>query len=88
MKRRSRKEVSGSESGRNESASQSCERQPLAVKVSTPGIVGLLVPIIVPFAVLAILLAANLSLGEPRGDSRVPGTPVQLQSAETERLAE
>ncbi len=88
MKKGTCAKVSGTEGHLNVSVIGFGQRQPLAVKVSTPGIVSLLVPILVPFAVLAILLAANLSLEEPRGNSRVSGTPVAQQSFESERLAE
>ena len=85
MKRRSREEVPASESGHGGSVDERGEKRPLAVNVSSPGIVSLAVPIVLPFAVLAILLAANLSLGEQRGHSRMPVTPVAQQSLYTER---
>ncbi len=71
----------------NDIARQCREMQLPVINVSTPGIVGLTVPIVLPLALLAILLAANLSLGEPRGDSRMLGTPVAQQSLDALRLA-
>lgn len=88
MKRRSRKEVSATENGHDGSASQCGDKRLLAVKVASPGIVSLVLPIVLPFAVLAILLAANLSLREPRWHPGMSGTPVAHDSLDTERSAQ
>lgn len=88
MTRHSRKEVSGTGGRRSGFASECGEKRPPAVNVSTPGIVSLAVPIVLPFAVVGVLLAASLSLEEPHGLSTMPGTAVARQTLDAERSAQ
>ncbi|MCL5265566.1 MAG: hypothetical protein M1343_10340 [Chloroflexi bacterium] len=88
MKGQTRRRTVGTQTKPNGTARQCGEAQPPVTNVSTPGTVSHMVPIILSLAILAILLAANISVDQPTMNSRLPGTPIVQQSSNAQRFAQ
>lgn len=80
MKKPSRKDGPPIQSKRGGSAKEAGEEHTVLAKLSTPGIASLMVPIVLPLVILAIVIAANLSLEEPTRDLKSCGMPIAQQS--------
>ena len=88
MRSQTRRRAVGDRSNPNDRARQSDEMQRAVTNISTPGIVSLTVPIILPLAIVAILLAANISVDKPTMNSRLAGAPIVQQPPGVERIAQ
>lgn len=64
MRNRSHSGHTKRQSAETKRVEQDDEAKSMAVEVPTPGIISLALPVLLPLVVLAIVLVANLSLGQ------------------------
>ena len=75
MQKRSRRAKSQGKSIPTNSSEQSARQCSIAIDELTGGVLGLAAQVILPLAVLAIVLMADLSLGQAGGNSGMRGGP-------------